>query len=125
MQYNAKEPSEYIESLDLDWRKEKLQALRQIILEQDPAIVESINYKMLCFKLNESVLFHLNAQKGYVSLYCGNTQIIDPDGVFLSGLNTGKGCIRFTKTKDVYKTGIRGFIEQAVKLSKKGIDIGC
>mgnify|MGYP003572211251 CR=1 FL=1 len=125
MQYNVNNPSEYIESLELDWRKDKLQALRQMILEQEAAIDESINYKMLCYKLHNSVLFHLNAQKGYVSLYCGNTQIIDPNGVFLSGLNVGKGCIRFTKTKDIAKTGIRDFIAQAIKLNKKGIDISC
>jgi len=125
MQYDVKQPSEYMKSLDVDWRKEKLQELREIILQQDSAIQETINYKMLCFKLNGSVLFHLNAQIGYVSLYCGNTKKIDPEGDLLAGLSIGKGCIRFTKTKDISKTRIDDFIKQAVSLLKEGKDIAC
>jgi uncharacterized protein YdhG (YjbR/CyaY superfamily) len=125
MQFDVSSPSEYMKSLDVDWRKEKLNELRKIILQQDPAIKESINYKMLCFKLNDSELFHLNAQRGYVSLYCGNTKKIDPEGVLLAGLSIGKGCIRFSKTKDISKTRIEEFIKQAVYLLKEGKDIGC
>ncbi|MGH1539234.1 MAG: iron chaperone [Arenicella sp.] len=125
MQYDVSNPQEYLEALDLDWRKEKLQELRDIILKQDSAIWETISYKMLCFKLNDSELFHLNAQRGYVSLYCGNTKKIDPEGELLKGLNIGKGCIRFTKTKDISKTSIESFINRAVLLVKEGIDIGC
>ncbi|CAA0126095.1 Uncharacterised protein [Halioglobus japonicus] len=125
MLYDASNPLEYMESLALDWRKEKLQELREIILKQDSAIQETINYKMLCFKLNNSVLFHLNAQRGYVSLYCGNTKKIDPTGGLLAGLNIGKGCIRFTKTKVISNTRIEEFIQQAIFLFKEGNDIGC
>ncbi|MBO9488783.1 DUF1801 domain-containing protein [Endozoicomonas sp. G2_1] len=125
MQYDVSSPLEYMESLDIDWRKDKLQELRQMILQQDSAIQETISYKMLCFTLNESVLFHLNAQKGYVSLYCGDTNKIDPEGELLKGLSVGKGCIRFTKTKDISTTRINEFIKQAVILLKEGKDIGC
>ena len=125
MQYDVTTPVEYMKSLDLDWRKERLQELREIILQQDSAIQETINYKMLCFKLNESVLFHLNAQRGYVSLYCGNTKKIDPAGELLSGISIGKGCIRFTKTKDISKTRIEDFIKRAVYLLNEGQDVGC
>ncbi|BFM48754.1 DUF1801 domain-containing protein [Marinomonas sp. THO17] len=125
MQYDVNTPSEYMKSLDLDWRKEKLQELREMILQQDSAIQEAINYKMLCFKLNDSVLFHLNAQRGYVSLYCGNTKKIDPEGSLLAGLSIGKGCIRFSKTKDISKTRIEDFIKRAVSLLKEGKDITC
>ena len=125
MLYNVSNPLEYMESLALDWRKDKLQELREIILKQDSSIQETINYKMLCFMLNDSVIFHLNAQKGYVSLYCGNTKKIDPTGDLLAGLNIGKGCIRFTKTKDISKTRIEDFIKQTILLLKEGNDIGC
>ena len=114
-----------MKSLDLDWRKEKLKELREMILQQDSAIQESISYKMLCFKLNDTVLFHLNAQRGYVSLYCGDTKKIDPDGDLLAGLRIGKGCIRFTKTIDISKTRIEDFIKQAISLLKEGEDIAC
>lgn len=125
MQYDVNSPSEYMASLEEDWRKEKLHALRNLILKQDPAIEETINYKMLCFKLNNAELFHLNAQKGYVSLYCGDTKKIDPDGALLTGLRIGKGCIRFTKTKDISKTGIEEFIKRAAVLLKQGKDLAC
>jgi len=125
MQYDVSSPLEYVEALDLDWRKEKLLQLRDIILHQDSEIQESISYKMLCFKLNNSVLFHLNAQRGYVSLYCGNTKKIDPNEDLLKGLNIGKGCIRFSKTKDISKTDIEKFIKLAVLLHKEGRDLGC
>ena len=125
MQYDVSSPLEYMESLELDWRKEKLQELRAIILRQDLEIQETINYKMLCFSLNDTVLFHLNAQKGYVSLYCGDTKKIDPEGELLAGLGTGKGCIRFSKTKDIAATRIEDFIKRAVYLLKAGEDIAC
>lgn len=43
MQYDASSPSEYIESLDADWRKEKLLELRQLIPQQDADIQETIS----------------------------------------------------------------------------------
>jgi hypothetical protein len=80
---------------------------------------------MLCYRLNNLVLFHLNAQKGYVSLYCGDSKKIDPDGIFLTGLNIGKGCIRFSKSKDVSKTAIEDFIKQTIVLSKECHNLDC
>jgi hypothetical protein len=38
MQYDVTNPLEYMASLDLDWRKEKLLELRAMILQQDPTI---------------------------------------------------------------------------------------
>ena len=125
MQYDVSSPKEYIESLESDWRKTKLQQLRELILKQDSNIYESINYKMLCFKLGDTTVFHLNAQRGYVSLYCGNIKKIDPAGKLLKGLNVGKGCVRFTKTKEVLNSSIEEFINNAVSLAKEGKDLGC
>ena len=125
MQYDVQTPEEYLESLPLDWRKEKLEELRSLILRQSGDLEEIINYKMLGYKLGGNLIFHLNAQKGYVSLYVGNIEKIDPAGTLLIGLNVGKGCIRFTKTKDISATCIEEFIEKSVKLSKAGIDLGC
>ena len=125
MQYDVASPAQYLKALESDWRKETLLQLRQIILQQAEPIEESIHYKMLCFTLNGQVLFHLNAQRGYVSLYCGDTQKIDPENQFLGGLNLGKGCIRFSKTKAVTNTQITLFIEQAIRLHKSGASFGC
>jgi len=125
MQYNATTPVEYLDLLEEDWRKEKLLQIRTIILEKAFDFKERINYKMLCYTNESGDLFHLNAQKNYVSLYVGDTAKIDPSGNLLKGLNLGKGCIRFKKSINVEDTAIDEFIEKAVGLWKNGIDLGC
>ncbi|WP_100640819.1 iron chaperone [Alteromonas facilis] len=125
MQYDVSDPQEYLAQLEPDWRKDKLLELRSMIVQHCDAIEETINYKMLCFRLKDTVLFHLNAQKGYVSLYCGDTKKIAPNGVLLDGLNVGKGCIRFSKTKALADTRIEEFIKCTISLFKEGKDVSC
>ena len=91
MLYDAKSPEELISNLDDDWRLEKLQQLREIIKVQAPELDERVHYKMLGYALGDEYLFHLNAQRNYVSLYVGNISKIDPSGKLLQGLNLGKG----------------------------------
>ena len=125
MQYEADSPEEYLKSLSQDWRKETLEALRALILAQSSAMEECINYKMLCYRLNGNTVFHLNAQKGYVSLYVGDIEKIDPEKTLLCDLNIGKGCIRFTKSKKVSSTRIDEFIAKSIELASKGADLNC
>ncbi|MEM8641056.1 MAG: DUF1801 domain-containing protein [Cyanobacteria bacterium P01_G01_bin.54] len=125
MQYEADSPEAYLQSLALDWRKEKLEELRTLILSQSNELEECINYKMLCYRLNDNVVFHLNAQKGYVSLYVGDIRKIDPQQDLLEDLNVGKGCIRFTKSKDISLTRIDEFIAKAIESSRKDVDLDC
>jgi uncharacterized protein YdhG (YjbR/CyaY superfamily) len=125
MQYDVKTPAEYINSLDNDWRREKLESLRVLIKSKAPQAVEGINYKMLSYSDSRGVIFHLNAQKNYVSLYVGNASKIDPDGNLLKGLERGKGCIRFKKYVLITDTRIDEFIERAIELWKRNADINC
>jgi len=125
MQYDVKTPSEYIEILDDDWRREKLEELRDLIKSKAPDLSEGINYKMLSYGDKNGNVFHLNVQKNYVSLYVGNAGKIDPDGELLKGINTGKGCIRFKKSLSLSGTRIEKFIERAVHLWEQGVDIEC
>ena len=125
MQYNVKTPEEYLEALESDWRKEKLESLRKLIKSAAPDILECINYKMLGYKYGEEFVFHLNAQKNYVSFYVGDSNKVDEDGSLLKGLNLGKGCIRFTKSIDISNTRMDEFIQKAINLYKQGIDIDC
>ena len=122
---DAKTPSEYIAQLEDDWRRETLLDIRALIKQQAPQLDERIHYKMLGYGDGESFVFHLNAQKQYVSLYVGNASKIDPDGALLKGLNIGKGCIRFTKTKRVTETRIEAFIARAIEMWRDGEDIDC
>lgn len=125
MQYDAESPTQYLDRLEEDWRKEKLMKIREMILSTDPELKEEIEYKMLAFGNGDSNLFHLNAQKAYVSLYVGNISKIDESGELLDGLNTGKGCIRFSKSVEPSETKIDAFIERAVRIWKEGGDTSC
>jgi len=125
MQYEAKTPREYLELLDNDWRREKLLELRDLITSHDTDLIEGINYKMLSYSDERGIIFGLNAQKHYVSLYVGDAKKIDTDGTLLEGLNIGKGCIRFSKTTSVAGTNIDEFIERAIAMWKRGEDTEC
>ncbi len=125
MQYSATTPSDYIAQLDEDWRRPTLLAIRAIIQTHAPELTEDIHHKMLGYADGDTHVFHLNAQKGYVSLYVGNAAKIDPTGEMLAGLNVGKGCIRFSKTKTVEGSQIDAFIARAIEIWRSGEDIAC
>lgn len=123
MQYQATNPKDYINELEQDWRKETLLTVRSILLSQ--GLEEVIEYKMLGYRDSGKTVFNLNAQKNYVSLYVGDKSKVDASGELLAGLDAGKGCIRIKKGVNVTDTRLTEFIENAIKLSHKGVDIGC
>ncbi|WP_335873054.1 iron chaperone [Bacillus sp. 2205SS5-2] len=125
MQYEAKNSEEYLNMLEEDWRKEKLLLVREIILENAPELEEGIQYKMLCYREGASTLFHLNAQKSYVSLYVGNVEKIENAKELLSGLDYGKGCIRIKKSVDLNKSGLEGFIQSTLSKWREGGNLDC
>lgn len=116
----------FLEVLENDWKKEKLLEVRQMLLKHIQ-LKESINYGMLSYGKSSDTepLFHLNAQKNYVSLYVGDIKKIDPDNTLLKGLNLGKGCIRISKSKNISETGLREFIQKTVDLWLAGEDTSC
>ena len=125
MLYNAQSPSDYIDQLEDDWRRSTLMELRAIVMASSPLIEERIHYKMLGYGRGDSHVFHLNAQRRYVSLYVGDISKIDPTGAMVADLNTGKGCIRFTESKCVGESRIDEFVSRAVKLWLADNDIEC
>ncbi|MEK4386181.1 DUF1801 domain-containing protein [Solibacillus sp. FSL W7-1464] len=125
MQYDAKNAEEYLEMLEDDWRKEKLLAIRLIILSYAPELDESIRYKMLNFGKDEHYIFALNAQKHYVSLYVGTIDKIENSEALLIGYNYGKGCIRVNKTINIEETGLRDFIRKTIDMWRAGQDTDC
>ena len=125
MQYDVKTPAEYMAALEDDWRREKVEQIRAIIKEKAPDITEGINYKMLSYGEGENIVFHLNAQKSYVSFYVGDTKKIDPTGELLEGINCGKGCLRFKKRQAIGDTRLDEFIAKTVELWRAGEDVYC
>lgn len=125
MQYDIKSPEEYIEVLEEDWRKEKLLAIRKMILDYAPELEEAIRYKMLNFGKNDEYIFALNAQKYYVSLYVGTIEKVENSKELLEGYNYGKGCIRIRKTIKMEETGLGDFIRKTIDMWREGEDTSC
>jgi uncharacterized protein YdhG (YjbR/CyaY superfamily) len=125
MQYDAKNPEEYLEMLEDDWRKEKLLAIRQMILDYAPELDEVIRYKMLNYGKDDLYIFALNAQKHYVSLYVGTIEKIENAKALLEGFNYGKGCIRIKKSIKLEDTGLKQFIHKTIDMWRAGEDTAC
>ena len=125
MQYEAKTPGEYLEALPADWRKEQLLRIRAMIQANGPELKEGIEYKMLCYGDGPPNLFHLNAQKAYVSLYVGDLTKVEGAEELLADFNTGKGCIRVKKSTDLSTTRLETFIARTIEHWRKGGDTGC
>lgn len=125
MQYKADNPDDYLNALEDDWRKPALMTLRDQILALDAGMGEEIGYGMLRYTLEGESLFHLNAQKGYVALYAGNIDAIDPDGTLTGWLSRGKGCLRFSKTRPVDDPRVARFLDSALRLAKQGRRFEC
>lgn len=125
MQYKAKNPENYIELLENDWRKEKLLGIRYIILEYAPELEESIHYKMLCYGNALNKIFYLNAQKSYVSLYVGTIEKVENSDILLEKFNYGKGCIRIKKSSDISDAGLESFIKRTIDIWRAGGDTSC
>lgn len=125
MQYEASTPQQYLDILDEDWRTEKLKYVRDLILTHGPDLEEGIEYKMLSYGIGKNKAFHLNAQKGYVSLYVGNIDKIEDARSMLEPFDMGKGCIRMKKRLDLKHTELEAFISKALSFWKAGGDIDC
>lgn len=125
MQYEVETPVAYLQALEEDWRKEKLAILRELILKNGPEFTEGIQYKMLSYADQKGVIFHLNAQRNYVSLYVGDASKVDTDGSLLQGIDVGKGCLRFKKTVNIPDTQIEAFIIKSFQMWREDKDIGC
>ena len=100
MQYDAATPEAYLEMLEEDWRRERLLLIREMFLGV-PGVAESMSYKMLGYHRGGAVFGHLNAQKGFVGVYLGDLERIDPGGVIRGGMNCGKSCVRVRKRDDL------------------------
>lgn len=125
MQYDVSTPEAYLNTIEADWRKEKLLLIREMIFKHAPQITESIAYKMLAYGTDTTTIFHLNAQKHYVSLYVGDIKKINLDLSLLDGLDYGKGCIRIRKSIDLKQSKLNEFIETTIQLWQEHQDTSC
>ncbi len=80
---------------------------------------------MLCYSKGEQSIFHLNAQKAYLSLYVGNIDQVGNSGSLLKGFDMGKGCIRIKKGIKLSETKLDEFIAEAINFWNKGGNTDC
>jgi uncharacterized protein YdhG (YjbR/CyaY superfamily) len=125
VQYDAATPAEYLQLLEQDWRKDKLLEIRQLLKKHGPELKEGIKYGALSYAHSSGGGFGLTAQKNSVNFYVGTASKVDPEGVLLAGLDVGKGCIRFKKSRAISDTRIEEFIEKAMSMLRNGQDFGC
>lgn len=108
-----REIDKYISGVDPE-KKHIFNELRNIILGV-PGLTEGMKYGMLHYTSLNTWAISLAAQKNYISLYVHNIQIIEKYKTELEGLNTGKSCIRFPKSKKVPAETIRKIIIEATQ----------
>lgn len=125
MQYESKNAIEYVENLETDWRKEKLEEVRNMIKSIGPDLKEGIEYKMLSYHMDDKPIFHLNAQKAYVSLYVGTITKVANSETLLKEFYVGKGCIRIKKNTNIPETKLNEFITMTLFLGKQGGNTDC
>ena len=104
MQYDAKNPSDYLDTLAADWRKDKLINIRKLIKEHGPDLTE---------------------RSAYVSLYVGSIDKVNDARQLLKEFDTGKGCIRIKKNVNIKETGLGEFIKRVIDISRKGGNTDC
>lgn len=125
MQYHANSPHQYLNLIADDWRKETIQIIRNMMRSYGPELQEGIEYNMLCYGNGTENLFHLNAQKDYVSLYVGSIDKIEGARELLSGFDLGKGCIRIKKRVNIDDTNLELFIKKTIDVWRGGGDTSC
>jgi len=125
MLYDVKSPGEYLEKLEKDWRKDKLIEVREMIISNGPELTEGIQYKMLSYEYGDKLIFSLNAQQAYVSLYVGNVDKVENAREWLKEFNIGKGCIRIKKSVDLQQSNLKKFIAETIEIWRKGGETDC
>ena len=80
---------------------------------------------MLAYQFKGQTIFHLNAQRAYVSLYVGDLSKIKGSHELLHAFDKGKGCIRIKKNVSIKETGLETFIQQTLNYWNIGGETLC
>ena len=112
MQSEATTVNEYLEEVP-EHRKEALEQLRNYCQEYLPGYLESMEYGMPSYKKKDGeVEVAFASQKNYISFYILKQEVLDKYRDRLSGLNLGKGCIRYSKPDQIDFTLVRQLLEE-------------
>ena len=101
MQSKAKNVDDYLKEVPEN-RRESLAHLRQLCLEILAGYQESMEYGMPSYKKEGGeVEVAFASQKNYISLYILKEDVLNHHRAELTGLNAGKGCIRYRKPQQI------------------------
>jgi len=101
MQSDAKTVNAYLQEAPEE-RQTALAKLRSLCVEILDGYSESMEYGMPGYKREgEEISVAFASQKNYISLYILREDVLDKFREQLSGLNLGKGCIRYRKPEQI------------------------
>ncbi len=100
MQSKAKEVDQYLKEVPEE-RVEALKKLRQLCRDMLSGYEENMEYGMPSYSKDGVVEVAFASQKNYISLYILKEPVMDKHRPTLTGLNLGKGCIRYTKPEKI------------------------
>ena len=113
---DVKTVEEYVESLE-DWRGEVVTGLRDLILEVDPEVEESIKWSRPVYEDNGS-LAYIMAHENHVNLgFTRGVELTDETGV-LEGTGKQMRHVKLRDADDVRPDVLRELICEAVALNR-------
>ncbi|MEM5315385.1 DUF1801 domain-containing protein [Paraburkholderia sp. JHI869] len=116
-------PSERIDQLIAeltDWRRETFAAMREAILEADPAIVEEWKYMGSPVWYRDGMIAVGNAHKGKVKLtFLYGASLPDPHKLFNAGLDgNARRAIDYLEGDKVDKRALKALIRAAIEFNQ-------
>lgn len=101
MQSKAKSVDEYLKEVPEN-RHQALIELRKLCLDNLIGYEENMEYGMPGYKVpDQEIEIAFASQKNYISLYVLKEEVLNKYRDDLSGLNVGKGCIRYSKPEKI------------------------
>nr|WP_162305381.1 DUF1801 domain-containing protein [Brevibacillus laterosporus] len=123
MSQNIETVDAYIANAPKD-RRDDLNKLRTLLVQEAPNAKELVKYKMPYYELNGQ-LFAFASQKQYISLYILNTPVLQRNIKLLHSLKVGKGCIRFNSFDQLPITTIKKILSESVQANLEQYNDHC
>ena len=100
MRSAAADVEDYIAQQDVHWR-DALETLRTLCLATLIDHTEGMDYGMPSYSRDGKTNVSFAKQANYLSLYLMKKPVLDDHRAQLAGVSVGKGCIRYTTTKQI------------------------
>ena len=110
MRSQASSVAAYIEEAPAE-RREALELLRRLCLEELPGFIEAMRYGMPSYERAGEVEIGFASQKAYISFYVLRRAALEANVSRLEGLSVGKGCIRFRRSEQIDEETVRALLE--------------